>query len=151
MQATMSLPARILFLCTGNSCRSQMAEGLLRELSQGRCEALSAGAKPAGYVHPLAVRAMQEIHIDISRQTSKSIAEFLPPLGTPPDLIISVCSNADRDCPMFPAAVERLHWPFDDPAHATGTDAEKMAEFRRVREEIRARLQAFLHEAGRSA
>ena len=140
----MSDPRRILFLCTGNSCRSQMAEGLLRHVAGDCCESLSAGARPAGYVHPLAVEVMAEIGIDISRQRSKSIAEFLPPDGTPPDLIISVCSSADRDCPVFPAAVERLPMPFDDPAHATGTDAEKLSEFRRVRDEIRAQLERFV-------
>lgn len=121
-----------------------MAEGLLRHLAGDRCESLSAGARPAGYVHPLAVDAMQELGIDISAQKSKSIQEYLPPVGEPPDLIISVCSSADRDCPVFPAAVERLHWPFDDPAHATGSDAERRQEFRRVRDEIRAALEQFL-------
>lgn len=132
---------RILFLCTGNSCRSQMAEGLLRKLAAGRCDSLSAGANPAGYVHPLAIRAMHELKIDITAQASKSIVEFLPPEGTPPDLIISVCSNADRDCPVFPAPVERWHWPFDDPHHARGSDEERMVEFRRVRDEIKTRIE----------
>lgn len=133
-------PQRVLFLCTGNSCRSQMAEGLLRHLSEDRFEALSAGANPAGDVHPLAVRAMQELGIDISGQASKHINEFLPPEGEPPDLIISVCSSAEKECPVFPHAVERLHWPFDDPAYAAGTDEEKLVEFRRVRDEIGSRL-----------
>ena len=132
---------RVLFLCTGNSCRSQMAEGLLRNLAGDRFESLSAGAKPAGYVHPLSVQVMQESGIDISSQTSKSINDYLPPHGMPPDLIISVCGNAERECPLFPGRVERWHWPFDDPAHATGSDAEKLAEFRRVRDEIRTRLE----------
>lgn len=128
---------RVLFLCTGNSCRSQMAEGLLRELHGDRFEALSAGSNPAGYVHQGAVSAMNQLGIDISRQVSKSITEFLPPEGTPPDVIISVCSGAEKDCPTFPGATKRLHWPFDDPAHATGSDAEKAAVFERVRDEIR--------------
>ena len=132
---------RVLFLCTGNSCRSQMAEGLLRNMAGDRFESLSAGAKPAGYVHPLSVQVMQESGIDISSQTSKSINDYLPPHGMPPDLIISVCGNAERECPLFPGRVERWHWPFDDPAHATGSDAEKLAEFRRVRDEIRTRLE----------
>lgn len=135
---------RVLFLCTGNSCRSQMAEGLLRNLAGDRFESLSAGAKPAGYVHPLSVQVMHESGIDISSQTSKSINDYLPPHGTPPDLIISVCGNAERECPLFPGRVERWHWPFDDPAHATGTDAEKLSEFRRVRDEIRTRLESEL-------
>ena len=132
---------RVLFLCTGNSCRSQMGEGLLRELAGDRFEALSAGSKPVGYVHENAIRVMSEIGIDISSLRSKSINEFLPPLGTPPDLIISVCSGAEKECPLFPGAVRRWHWPFDDPAHATGTDDEILAEFVRVRDEIRAALE----------
>ncbi|MCA9056173.1 MAG: arsenate reductase ArsC [Planctomycetaceae bacterium] len=134
----------VLFLCTGNSCRSQMAEGLLRVLAGDRCESLSAGARPSGYVHPLAVAVMAELGIDISKQRSKSIQEFLPPSGVTPHLIISVCSNADRDCPVFPAVVERLAMPFDDPAHATGSDAEQREEFRRVRDEIRTALEQFV-------
>ena len=132
----MHAPLKLLFLCTGNSCRSQMAEGLVRTRGASRFEALSAGAKPAGYVHPMAVQVMQELDIDISDQRSKHINEFLPPRGTPPDLIISVCSSAEKECPVFPGAVERKHWPFDDPAHAQGTDEQKLAEFRRVRDEI---------------
>lgn len=131
---------RVLFLCTGNSCRSQMAEGLLRNLDPQRFEALSAGAKPAGYVHPLAIRVLQELGIDVSRQQSKHIDEFLPPQGTPPDLIISVCSSAEKECPLFPGDVERWHWPFDDPAHAEGTEEQRLAEFRRVRDEIDAAI-----------
>lgn len=133
---------RVLFLCTGNSCRSQMAEGFLRALYGDRIEALSAGAEPAGYVHPKAIAAMHEVGIDISQQTSKSIREFLPPAGTLPDVIIGVCSTADENCPVFPAAVERWHWPFDDPFHARGTDEQKDAEFRRVRDQIRDRIVA---------
>lgn len=116
-----------------------MAEGLLQ--SMGGFTALSAGSKPAGYVHPLAVAAMAELDIDISDLTSKSIDRFLPPEGTPPDLIISVCSSAEKECPNFPGAVERWHWPFDDPAHAEGSDEERMLVFRRVRDEIRSRLE----------
>lgn len=136
-----SAKLRVLFLCTGNSCRSQMGEGLLRELAGDRFEALSAGSKPAGYVHENAIRVMSEIGIDISSLRSKSITEFLPPEGTPPDLIISVCSGAEKECPHFPGAVRRWHWPFDDPAHATGSDEQKLAEFVRVRDEIRAALE----------
>lgn len=131
---------RVLFLCTGNSCRSQMAEGLLRKIGANRFTALSAGSKPAGYVHPMAVTAMSELGIDISDLVSKSIDLFIPPEGTPPDVIISVCSAAEKECPVFPGPVERLHWPFDDPAHAQGSDEENMAVFRRVRDEIRERL-----------
>jgi arsenate reductase len=143
----MSERRRVLFLCTGNSCRSQMAEGLLRSIAGDRIEALSAGAKPAGYVHPKAVQVMAELGIDISQQHSKSIHEFLPPQGTVPDVIIGVCSTANENCPVFPAAVERWHWPFDDPYHAQGTPEQQMSEFRRVRDEIRQRL---LEEFGRA-
>lgn len=142
---TNSQRTRVLFLCTGNSCRSQMAEGLLRHLAGDRYESLSAGSKPAGYVHPGSVAVMNELGIDISAQASKSINDFLPPAGTPPDLIISVCSGAEHDCPVFPGNVERLHWPFDDPAHATGTDEEKLACFRRVRDEIQSKLKSGLN------
>jgi arsenate reductase len=128
---------RILFLCTGNSCRSHMAEGLLRQRGGDRYLALSAGADPSGYVHPLAIQVMKEIQIDIADQRSKSIREFLPPEGTPPDLIVSVCDSAAENCPVFPGDVERWHLPFDDPAHATGSDEEKLVVFRRVRDEIR--------------
>ena len=144
----MSQRKRILFLCTGNSCRSQMAEGLLRTYHDDCCEALSAGAKPAGYVHPRAVTVMAELGIDISPQLSKSIYEFLPPRGNPPDVVIGVCPKADENCPTFPAAVERWHWPCDDPFHATGSEEALMSEFRRVRDEIRSRLD---QEFGRTA
>ncbi|MEZ6131998.1 MAG: arsenate reductase ArsC [Planctomycetaceae bacterium] len=137
---------RVLFLCTGNSCRSQMAEGLLRELAGDRIEALSAGANPAGYVHEKAIQVMQELGIDISHQRSKHIREFLPPDGDVPDIIIGVCSTADENCPVFPANVERWQWPFDDPHYAVGDDARKLSEFRRVRDEIHERLkQQFLN------
>lgn len=132
---------RVLFLCTGNSCRSQMAEGWLRQLGGDRFEALSAGSKPAGYVHPRSIDVMREAGIDISAQVSKSIQEFVPPAGTPPDIIISVCSGAEKECPTFPGATTRWHWPFDDPHYATGDDTHKLNEFRRVRDEIRAAIQ----------
>lgn len=128
---------RVLFLCTGNSCRSQMAEGWLRALAGERYEPLSAGSDPAGVVHPLAIRVMGEVGIDISRQTSKPVREFLPPHGTPPDLVVTVCAAAARNCPHFPGRVERWHWPFDDPAQAPGSDADQLAAFRRIRDEIR--------------
>ena len=118
-----------------------MAEGFLREIAGDRIEALSAGSKPSGYVHPLSVDAMKEVGIDISAQVSKSINDFLPPDGIPPDTIVSVCSGAEKECPTFPGTdLQRFHWPFDDPADATGSDEEKMVMFRRVRDEIRAKL-----------
>lgn len=137
-------PRRVLFLCTGNSCRSQMAEAILRDRGGDRVESLSAGAKPSGFIHDGAVRATEAIGLSVAGQRSKSIDEFLPPRGTPPDLIISVCSNADRDCPVFPADVERWSWPFDDPADATGTPEQIDAEFTRVRDEIAAKIEANL-------
>ena len=138
MAAMTDSPRRVLFLCTGNSYRSQMAEGLLRRLAGPDIESLSAGARPSGYVHPLAVEVMGELEIDISAQLSKSIDDFLPPVGIPPDVVISVCDNAADQCPVFPGGgVQRLHWPFDDPADATGTDDQKREVFRRVRDEIR--------------
>jgi arsenate reductase len=134
-------PKRVLFLCTGNSCRSHMAEGLLRALGGDRFEVFSAGAKPAGYVHPLAIRAMHELHIDISRHTSKSLDVFD---GQKFDSLITVCDSAREACPAYAGAAEQLHWSFDDPAHAPGTEEEKMRIFRRVRDEIRQRIQQFL-------
>jgi arsenate reductase len=132
---------RILFLCTGNACRSQMAEGLLRHLAGDRYESLSAGARPAGFVHPLAVAALGELGIDITGQESKHILEFVPPRGSPPDLVISVCDSAARECPAFPGKTARIHWPFFDPIVATGSREQKMKVFRRVRDEIRSRLE----------
>lgn len=135
---------RVLFLCTGNSCRSHMGEGLLRHLADDRFESLSAGSKPAGYVHPLAVRVMEEIGVDISEQQSKSIDLFVPPDGKAPDLVISVCGRAENDCPTFPANVGRLHLPFDDPAQTDGSEEEKLAVFRRVRDEMKETLEGAL-------
>jgi arsenate reductase len=134
---------RILFLCTGNSCRSHMAEGWLRHLAGDRFEALSAGSKPAGYVHPLAVQAMAEVGVDISRHRSKSIEEFA---GQPLDVLITVCDHARESCPTFAGAKKMLHWSFEDPARAAGNDEEKMAVFRRVRDEIRQRIADWLRE-----
>lgn len=135
---------RVLILCTGNSCRSQMAEGLWRELGAGEWEAVSAGSKPAGYVHPLAVQAMAEIGIDLSQGASKSVDEFA---GQRFDLVVTVCDNARDACPVFPGADLTLHWPFDDPAHAVGTEAERRGEFRRVRDEIRSTISNYLSGA----
>ena len=132
---------RVLFLCTGNSCRSHMAEGILRKLAGNRFEAFSAGSKPAGYVHPLAITAMKEFGEDISGHRSKSLSEFA---GQPFDFVITVCDNAKEACPNFPGANQQLHWSFDDPAHASGSDEEKMKVFRRVRDEIQTRLRLFI-------
>jgi arsenate reductase (thioredoxin) len=134
----------VLILCTGNSCRSHLAEGILRSLAGDLFEVHSAGSKPAGYVHPLAIRAMAEIDMDISQHRSKHMNDFL---HTPIETVITVCGNADQACPVFPGQVNRHHWPFDDPAHAPGTDDEKMAVFRRVRDKIRQTLAVYV--AGR--
>lgn len=135
------MKTRVLFLCTGNSCRSHLAEGWLRHLGGDRYEALSAGAKPAGYVHPLAVRVMAEAGVDISRQRSKSIEEFA---GQSLDVLVTVCDRARESCPVFTGAKRTIHRQFDDPAHATGSEAEKLAVFRRVRDEIRAWVEEFI-------
>ncbi len=124
----------VLILCTGNSCRSHLAEGILRAEAGDALRVASAGSKPAGYVHPLAIQVMKEIGIDISNHRSKHLDEFL---NQDVETVITVCGNADQVCPMFPGQVNRHHWGFDDPAHATGSDEEQLAVFRRVRNEIR--------------
>lgn len=131
---------RVLFLCVHNSARSQMAEGLLRAWGGGRFEAASAGSV-ATEVRPLAIRAMAEIGIDISGQTSKTSAAFG---GQSFDYAITVCDESKEACPFFPGAARQLHWSFDDPAAATGTDEDRLAVFRRVRDEIGARIRAEL-------
>jgi arsenate reductase len=136
---SVSLPL-VLVLCTGNSCRSHLAEGILRAASKGRFRVASAGSKPAGYVHPLAIQVMKEIGMDISAHHSKHLNEFL---NQQVETVITVCGNADQVCPMFPGQVNRHHWGFDDPAHATGTDEEKLVVFRRVRDEIRRVFEAY--------
>ena len=130
----------VLILCTGNSCRSHLAEGILRATAGDLVEVASAGSKPAGYVHPKAIAVMQEIGIDISSHTSKHMNEFLSRRVT---TVITVCGNADQACPMFPGQVNRHRWGFDDPAHATGTEEEILAVFRRVRDEIRLVFEAY--------
>jgi arsenate reductase len=130
----------VLILCTGNSCRSHLAEGILRAAAGDFLDVQSAGSNPAGYVHPLAVKAMAEIGLDISTHRSKHMNEFL---GGGVETVITVCGNADQACPVFPGQVNRYHWPFDDPAHATGTDEEKLAVFRRVRDEIKKVFEAY--------
>ncbi len=130
----------VLILCTGNSCRSHLAEGVLRHIAGDILDVESAGSKPAGYVHPMAVQVMKEIGIDISSHTSKSMNDFLK---SQVETVITVCGVADQACPVYPGQVNRYHWPFDDPAHATGTVEEKLQVFRRVRDEIRAVFGAY--------
>jgi arsenate reductase len=130
----------VLILCTGNSCRSHMAEGILRTAGGDLLEVHSAGSKPAGFVHPMAIEALREIGIDISSHTSKSMNDFL---DRDIETVITVCGNADQACPVFPGQRNRHHWGFDDPAHATGTPEEILEEFRRVRDEIRRVFEAY--------
>jgi arsenate reductase len=130
----------ILILCTGNSCRSHLAEGILRAALGDSFNVESAGSKPAGYVHPLAIQVMKEIGIDVSGHRSKHLDEFLKQSV---ETVIAVCGNADQACPIFPGQVNRYHWGFYDPAHATGTNEEKLAVFRRVRDEIKVVFEAY--------
>ena len=130
----------VLILCTGNSCRSHLAEGILRAAAGDSFNVQSAGSNPAGYVHPLAIQVMKEIGIDISGHRSKHMDEFLKQSI---ETVVTVCGNADQACPMFPGQVNRHHWGFYDPAHATGTDEEKIVVFRRVRDEIKMVFEAY--------
>jgi arsenate reductase (thioredoxin) len=131
-------------LCTHNSARSQMAEGLLRHLSGDRFEAMSAGTE-ATHVRPLAIRAMEEVGIDISDQESKTLDQYLGELF---DYVITVCDDANEACPFFPGAQSRLHWSFEDPSRAEGSEEERLEVFRRVRDGIEARVQAELVNGG---
>ena len=130
----------VLILCTGNSCRSHMAEGFLRAAAKGHFRVASAGSKPAGYVHPLAIKAMAEVGIDISSHNSKHLSEFLK---QPVQTVITVCGNADQACPVFPGQLNRYHWPFEDPAHASGSEEEKLKVFRQVRDQMRNAFEAY--------
>lgn len=131
---------RVLILCTGNSARSQMAEGLLRHDGGDVFKVKSAGTEPS-HVRPQAIEAMREIGIDISIHRSKSVDEFV---GQEFDTVITVCDNANERCPVFPGKVERVHWSFEDPAAAEGDEAARLAVFRRVRDEIREHLVGFI-------
>lgn len=130
----------VLILCTGNSCRSHIAEGILRQCAGDLFDVHSAGSKPAGFVHSKAIQVMKEIGIDISGHTSKHMNEFL---DRQVNTVITVCGNADQACPMFPGQVNRYHWGFDDPAHATGSEEEILAVFRRVRDQMRLVFEAY--------
>jgi len=137
----MSRPLRVLFLCTGNSCRSQMAEGLLRHLGGDRCQAYSAGTQPAAQVHPLAVETMRERGVDISGHRSKDLSVFE---GEEFDVLVTTCDEANEACPYFAGARERLHWSLPDPAKATGTDEEVRRAFRDVADELTRRIEGLL-------
>ena len=130
----------VLILCTGNSCRSHLAEGFLRAAAGDVLDVQSAGSKPAGYVHPMAIKVMQEVGIDISQHTSKHLSLFL---DRKIETVITVCGNADQACPLFPGQVNRYHWGFNDPAHAQGSEEEILKVFRQVRDEIRRVFEAY--------
>jgi arsenate reductase len=132
----------VLILCTGNSARSQMAEGLLRHDGGKQFEVYSAGTHPS-FVREEAIEAMREIGIDIASQRSKSVDEFI---GQAFDYVITVCDNAKENCPVFPAQSKRIHWSFEDPAAAFGDKNARLAEFIRVRDQIRQKLQNFIAE-----
>jgi arsenate reductase (thioredoxin) len=133
---------RVLVLCTHNSARSQMAEGLLRALASDRFDVASAGTE-ANRVHPLAIRAMEELGIDLRGHRSKTVDELL---REPWDYVITVCDSANERCPLFPGRTTRLHWSFEDPSAATGSEDERLAVFRRVRDAIAARLRGWVAE-----
>lgn len=136
---------RVLFLCTGNSARSQMAEGLLRNYAGERFEVFSAGVAPT-QVRPEAVEVMREVGIDISGHLSKSVDEFK---GEEFDYVITVCDNAKEQCPVFPGQADRIHWSFDDPAATAGDENARIGVFRRVRNEITNRLRLFVSASKR--
>jgi len=131
---------KILILCTGNSCRSHMAEGILRTAAGDLFEAHSAGSNPAGYVHPLAIEALKEIDIDIASHTSKHLDTFKEAAI---NTVITVCGNADQACPTFPGQVNRYHWGFEDPPKAARPGESELDAFRRIRDEIRKVFEAF--------
>ena len=137
---------RVLILCTGNSARSQMGEGLLRHEAGDLFEVASAGVNPVS-VKPEAIEAMREIGVDISAHRSKSVDEFK---GQQFDYVITVCDNANERCPIFPGQTKRLHWSFEDPAAVEGDETTRLAVFRRVRDEIKDRLQFFITEIAKS-
>ena len=130
----------ILILCTGNSCRSHIAEGFLRAAAGELVNVHSAGSNPAGQVHPLAIKVMAEVGIDISGHRSKHLMEFL---DQPVNTVITVCGNLDQGCPIFPGQVNRHHWPFIDPAKAAGSEEEILQCFRQVRDEMRRVFEAY--------
>lgn len=135
-----ALKPTVLILCTGNSCRSHIAEGFLRAAAGDLLNVQSAGSKPAGHVHPFAIRVMAEVGIDISAHRSKSMTEFLEEKI---ETVITVCGNADQACPVFPGQISRHHWPFDDPAKAEGPDEAKLKVFREIRDQMRRAFEAY--------
>ena len=136
---------RVLFLCTHNSARSQMAEGFLRQHAGDRFDVESAGTEETR-VHPLAIRAMHEVGIDVSGHRSKTLDRFL---DQPWDVVITVCDSANERCPLFPRSARRLHWSFEDPSQTRGSEEERLEVFRRIRDEIAARIDGWLAERRR--
>ena len=133
---------KVLFLCTGNSARSQMAEGFLKYMAGDRFEVYSAGVKPTA-VNPLAIKVMAEIGIDISKHRSKSVMEFIDQSF---DYVITVCGNAQKTCPVFPGEHEKIHWDLEDPAAAEGSEEKKIVVFRKIRDEIKKNILAFINK-----
>jgi len=133
---------KILFLCTGNSCRSQMGEGFMRHMAGNKFEVFSAGVEPT-QVNPYAIKVMAEAGIDISSHQSKSVDEFLEQEF---DYVITVCNHAKQICPVFPGQYERIHWDIEDPADAKGSEQEKLAFFRKIRDEIKEKCLEFLNK-----
>ncbi|TAN39499.1 MAG: arsenate reductase ArsC [Nitrospirae bacterium] len=143
---------KVMFLCTGNTCRSQMAEGFARELGLGLIEPYSAGLVPAGLVHPAAIAVMSEEGIDISGQSSKGID---PALLQQMDIIVTLCGNAEESCPVTPPEITRLHWPIDDPVNsietAMGTEKEDLNKFRKARDEIKRKITGLINSMEKEA
>ena len=139
---------RVLFLCTGNSARSQMAEAFLRKYAGDRFEVHSAGLEPKG-IHPLTVQVLEEAGISLDGHASKSLQEYFMKVHI--GYLITVCSDAEEKCPILPGVGKRIHWPFEDPAAAKGSDAEKLSKFREVRDQIEARILEWLREQNSGA
>ena len=136
----------ILFLCTGNSCRSQMAQAIWQNAGNSEWVAVSAGSRPSGYVHPLALKSIEELGLSVDGLESKSVELFV---GDQIDLAVTVCDHAKEACPVLPGVARTVHWPFEDPADVTGTDDEKIIQFRKIRDQIKNRIEDFLNcEAG---
>lgn len=133
---------RVLFLCTGNSARSQMGEALLRQLSHGQIDVLSAGSEPKPEIHPLARRAVRDLFgLEMAGQYPKPLDSFL---GQRLDYVISVCDRADKSCPIFPGDTERIHWSFEDPAAVEGTEEEKLRAFERTAKDLMGRIRIWM-------
>ena len=134
---------KVLFLCTGNSCRSQIGEGLLRHLAGDKFDVYSAGVEPSR-LHPMSILVMNEIQIDISNQTSDDVNDYLD-AGI--DIVISVCDHAAQTCPTFPGNVQRILWSIKDPFHGWDVDESKLPDYRRTRDDLKGRIEAFISES----